>query len=140
MCQYLRHTVDIPANCFQIFKSIFGLLFCLLDRKLILGSKHIWQSLRKFPCAVWSVGTFSQIEKKKEMSLFHENCTLVCGPIFFWIITFLRDRKFKILSENLGTNFSEWKDIDFCSIQIYGDITTLWLLITLCNMPKGVVT
>ena len=44
--------VEIPANCFTIFGSIFGVLFCLLIKKLILGSKTIWQSMRKSPCAV----------------------------------------------------------------------------------------
>ena len=44
--------VAIPAYCFTIFGSIFGVLFCLLIKKLILGSKTIWQSMRKFPCAV----------------------------------------------------------------------------------------
>ena len=43
VCQYLRHMVDIPVYCFNIFRSAFGLLFCLLDRKLILGSTPIWQ-------------------------------------------------------------------------------------------------
>ena len=42
--------------------------------------------------------------------------------------------------ENLVTNFSERKDTDFCCVQINGDICTLSLLITLCNMPKGLVT
>ena len=44
--------VAIPAYYFNIFGSIFGVLFCLLIKKLILGSKTIWNSLRKFPCAV----------------------------------------------------------------------------------------
>ena len=44
--------VAIPAYCFTIFGSIFGVLFCLLIKKLILGSKTIWQSLRKFQSAV----------------------------------------------------------------------------------------
>ena len=44
--------VVIPAYCFNIFGSIFGDLFCLVIKKLILGSKTIWQSMRKFP---WSV-------------------------------------------------------------------------------------
>ena len=33
--------IAIPASCFNILRSAFGLLFCLLDRKLILGSKTI---------------------------------------------------------------------------------------------------
>ena len=44
--------VAIPAYCFNIFGLIFGALFCLLIKKLVLGSKTIWQSVRKFPCAV----------------------------------------------------------------------------------------
>ena len=36
----------------KFFGLIFGVLFCLLIKKLILGSKTIWQSMRKFPCAV----------------------------------------------------------------------------------------
>ena len=33
--------IATTAFCFNIFKSIFGPLFYLLDRKLILGSKPI---------------------------------------------------------------------------------------------------
>ena len=44
--------VEIPANGFNIFGSIFGVLFCLLIKKLMLGSKTIWQSMRKFPCSI----------------------------------------------------------------------------------------
>ena len=44
--------VVIPAYCFTIFGSIFGDLFCLLIQKIIVGSKTIWKSMRKFPCAV----------------------------------------------------------------------------------------
>ena len=40
--------VAIPAYCFNIFGSIFGVLFCLLIKKLILGCKTISQSMRKF--------------------------------------------------------------------------------------------
>ena len=57
--------VAIPAYCFNIFGSIFGVLFCLLIKKLILGSKTIWQSMRKLPCAVWSVRTFPNIDKRE---------------------------------------------------------------------------
>ena len=44
------------------------------------------------------------------------------------------------MSENLAIDFSESKDTDFCWVQIYGDMSILWVLITLCNMPKGLVT
>ena len=33
--------IAIPTYCFNIFRSTIGLLFCLLDIKLILGSKPI---------------------------------------------------------------------------------------------------
>ena len=33
--------VEISAYCFHIFGSLFGVLFCLLIKKLILGSKTI---------------------------------------------------------------------------------------------------
>ena len=41
----------IPAHYFNIFGSIFGVLFCLIIKKLIVGIKTIWKSVRKFPCA-----------------------------------------------------------------------------------------
>ena len=72
--------VAIPAYCFTIFGSMFGVLFCLLIKKLILGSKTIWQSLRKFPCAVWSVRTFLNLDK--EETFFPRNCTLVWSDSF----------------------------------------------------------
>ena len=34
--------VAIPSYCFNIFGSIFGVLFCALIKKLILGSNTIW--------------------------------------------------------------------------------------------------
>ena len=50
----------------------------------------------------------------------------------FWI--FLDNYLFmRPENEDLATNFSERKDIDFCCAQIYDDISTLWLLI-ICNM------
>ena len=55
----------IPAYCFNIFESIFGVLFSLLIRKLILGCKTIWQSMRKFLWAVWSVSTFPHMGKEE---------------------------------------------------------------------------
>ena len=36
-----RLKVSVTAYYFTIFRSIFGLLFCLLDKKLILESKLI---------------------------------------------------------------------------------------------------
>ena len=57
--------IEIPAYCFNIFGSIFGVLFCLLIKKLILGSKTIWQSMRKFPRSVWSVRTFPHMDKEE---------------------------------------------------------------------------
>ena len=44
--------IAIPAYYFKIFGSIFGVLFCSLIKKLMLESKTIRQSMRKFPFAV----------------------------------------------------------------------------------------
>ena len=57
--------IAISVNCFNIFGSIFGLLFSLLIKKLMLGSKTIWQSMRKFPCAIWSVRVFPHMDKEE---------------------------------------------------------------------------
>ena len=57
--------MEIPAYCFNIFGSIFGALFCLLIKKLILGCDTIWQSMRKFLWAVWSVSTFPHMDKEE---------------------------------------------------------------------------
>ena len=57
--------IAILAYCFNIFGSIFGVLFCLHIKKLILGCKSIWQSMRKFPCAVWRVSIFPHTDKKE---------------------------------------------------------------------------
>ena len=43
--------VAISAYCLTIFGSIFGVLSFVLIKKLMLGSKTIWQSMRKFSCA-----------------------------------------------------------------------------------------
>ena len=40
-------------------------MFCLLIKKLVLGSKIIWQGMRKFPCAVWSLRTFPHMNKEE---------------------------------------------------------------------------
>ena len=88
--------------------------------------------MRKIPCAVPSVGTFPQMDKKE--TFFLESCTLVCVLNFY-----LDDYHFNY-PENLATKFFEKKDIDFCCVQINGNMSTLGLLITLCNMPKGLVT
>ena len=47
----------------QHFGLVFGVLFCLIINKLLLGSKIIWQRMRKFPCAVLSVRTFYYMDK-----------------------------------------------------------------------------
>ena len=57
--------IATPDYCFNIFGSIFDVLFCLLIKKLILGSKTIWQSSRNFPCVVESVRTFSHMDKEE---------------------------------------------------------------------------
>ena len=57
--------IAITDYCFNIFGSIFSVLFCLLVKKSILGCKTVWQSMIKFPCPVWSVSTFPHINKEE---------------------------------------------------------------------------
>ena len=64
--------IEKPVSCFNIWESLFGTLFFLFDRKLTLESKIIWQSMRKFPCTVWRVGTFPHMDKE-ETSFIFEN-------------------------------------------------------------------
>ena len=40
--------VAIPAYCFTIFGSMFGVLFCLLIKKLLLGSKPSGKARESF--------------------------------------------------------------------------------------------
>ena len=103
----------IPVSCFTIFRSNFGVLFCLLIKKLILGSKIIWQSMRKFPCAVWSVRAFPNTWTEKN---------------FFFL--------------QISWNFNIYKQVCKLSDKLFweeryelflcpNDMHTLWLLITL---------
>ena len=73
--------IAIPAYFFNIFASIFGVFFCLHIKKLILRSKTIWQSMKEFPCAVWSVTTFSHMNKEKRF--FFLKTAHWCGLNFF---------------------------------------------------------
>ena len=50
-------------SCFSYFLFFMFSLFCLL--KLILGYDTIWQSMRKFLWAVWSVSTFPHMDKEE---------------------------------------------------------------------------
>ena len=56
---------ELPAYCFNIFGSIFGVLLFILIKKLILGWKTIWKSMRKFPRAIWCVRTFPHMNKQE---------------------------------------------------------------------------
>ena len=69
-----------PVYCFSIFGSIFGVLFCLLIKELILGCDTIWQSMRSSyeQFEVWV--HFLKWTNKKHFFL--ENCTLI-RPEFF---------------------------------------------------------
>ena len=127
--------IVILAYCFNIFGSIFGVWLCLLIRKLILGSKTIWQSMSKFPCAVWYVGTFLHMNKEKT-SFFLEYWTLVWFEIFWENYLFMGPENLQ-MSLKISLKFSWEKRYHFllCS----NDINT-WLLITLCNIPTGLAT
>ena len=118
----------IPAYCFSIFGSIFGALFCLLIKKFILECDTVWQSMRKFLQAVWSVSTFPRMDKEKFLS-WKLHVDMV------WIFyTFSLDLNFELkFSENLAAlNFLREKvqllsspnDI-YISIYIYTHSLTL---------------
>ena len=55
--------IAMPGYCFNIFGSSFGFLFCLLIKMCVLGSRSIWEGIRKVSCAVWSVRTFRHTDK-----------------------------------------------------------------------------
>ena len=57
--------IAIPVYSFSIFGSIFGALFCLLTKKFMLEFDTIWQSMRKFLWAVWSVSTSPHMDKEE---------------------------------------------------------------------------
>ena len=67
--------MSLPACCLNICGSFFVYLFCLLERKLLLGCKTIWESMRKLPCSIGRVGTFLHLDIE-ETSFFHKICTL----------------------------------------------------------------
>ena len=116
----------------------------LFHRNLLLNALYAylfsflfpWSSMRKFPCAVWKAGTFPHIDKE-ETFFFLENCTLVWSK-FFYIIIFSWDHKIFLKVWKFSCKFfwEERYQLLMCSY----DISTFWLLITLWNMPKGLVT
>ena len=105
----------IPAYCFSMFGSIFGALFCLLIKKLILKCNTIWQSMRKFLWAVWNVSTFPHMDKEKTFLFWKLHIDMVL--IFY---TFSSDLKIwtYIFWKFSCFNFSERKDINFCLVQM----------------------
>ena len=80
--------IEVPDYCLNIFGSIFGVVFCLLIKKLILGSKTNSQNMRKFPCAVWSVKTFPHMDKEETFFFFFLDIGMVWlfvdSYIFSW--------------------------------------------------------
>ena len=69
---------------------------------------------------------------KEEKSFSLDNSILAFRDFFRW------DLQNK--SGNLVPSFPQSKYKDLGYDQICGDISTLWLLINLCNMPKTLVT
>ena len=60
-------TIAVTAPSFNIFGSVFGVLFWWLSKKLILITKNIWKNMRKFLWAVWSVKTFPDMDKEETL-------------------------------------------------------------------------
>ena len=99
----------------QHFWIIFGALFCLFIKKLILECDTIWQRMRKFLQAAWSVRTFLHMDKEETFLSWKLHIDMV------WIFyTFSLDLKIwtYILWKFSCFNFSERKGINFCWIQI----------------------
>ena len=122
----------IPAYCFSIFGSIFGALFCLLIKNLILECDTIWQSMR--------VST-SSLKCEYISSYWQRNISWKLHIDMVWIFyTFSLDLKIwtYIFGKFSCFNFSERKGSTLAKSKWY--MYTLWLLITLCNMPKGLAT
>ena len=113
----------ITAYHFNIFGSIFGALFCSLIKKLILGFKsevwvHFlgWTKKKYFFPAHWHDLNFL-------------GNYLLIRPENLKTWTFLKIWGQTFLREKVSTfDVSKWY------------MYTFWLLITLCNMSKGLVT
>ena len=122
--------MTMTAYCFRIFGSIFGTLFCFLIKKLIWGDDTVWRIMRKFLWTVWSVSTFSHMDKVE--------------TFLSWKLhnVFIRPEKLNLnISENLAAlTFLREKVSAFSESKWH--MYTLWLLITLITliMPKGLVT
>ena len=56
----------LKTACLRMAIKFFGVLFCLLIKKFILGCDTIWQSMIKFLWVVGSVSTFPHLEKEKK--------------------------------------------------------------------------
>ena len=105
----------IPSYYFNIIGSVFGFLFCLLIKKLkklILGSKTIWQSMRKFPCEIWSLATFGQ--RRNIETFFLEKYMLAWFEFFLDNYFFMRPRN-QIWKFN--HKYFWMKYISFCYVQ-----------------------
>ena len=120
----------------QHFWMNFLCLVCLLIKKLILESKTTWQSMRKFPYAVWSVSTFPHLEK--EETFFFLKTTHWHGLNFLYNYLFTRLENLKTSLKIKPQTFLREKLSTFSMSKWY--MCTFWLLITLCIMPKGLVT
>ena len=78
---------------------------------------------------------------KEETSFFSGKLHIVMwSEFFFRQLPFHRTWNFLKSTKIFNENYSERRDTYFWWVQIYGEISTLWLLINICNMPKGLLT
>ena len=75
----------IRTYCFSIFGSICGAFFCLHIKRLILGCDSIWQSMRKFPWAVWVFSTFPDMDKEETFLSWKLHIGMVWIFYTFWL-------------------------------------------------------
>ena len=55
---YLR--IAMPINCFDICRSIFDVLLCLLDRKLVLGSNDKYEEVSMCSLKCEDISSYGQ--------------------------------------------------------------------------------
>ena len=130
--------IAIPAYCFNSFGSIFGVLFYLLDRKLILRSS-LTKYEKFFRCSL-KCRYITPDGRRRNVVFFLKNAHSYVVWNFLRESLFHKTWKFKNESEDLAINLSARKMIDFSFVQLYGGISALWLLDTIYNMPKSVLT
>ena len=119
LCLFTCERQDMSKDsniCLQPHHFWINVIFSLFIKKLMLGGKTIWKSMRKFPCAVWSGRTFTHMNN--EETFFFSKLHIGMIWIFSDKHLFIRPQNLKISLKDLTTNFFERKCIGFSCFQI----------------------